>query len=824
MKIRVLLVLTLIFPFSLKGQIQENLTENDNRAKNTIFYNRGDMYVAPNKSDANTSTIFVQGSIKVVVGSNIRQMGVTSLIGDFISSDTDNANSSNRNIFLNTPSQPSTGTIRFMNAHNMENPLSVAYGQATNTGNGKKSVFGNISELTELKDIRLNTKQEIRLEGGANKKHDYIDFPNVELADNTYVALKADAAATIKKLITNYGSVFSVEGRYQRSGGVPGINGEGILYGHLILREKSERKFKAVTDPNAIFSNGTLQSNYSYHMLDVSLYDYSDFGTNKNRPTSNKFTDAAVHLSGITSPFKKLSNSYFMFHTIFNPTKIWDKFEPNINPKEFINAGEGYTVAMELSDNDHSDIESNWHVNREERAAGGFQFSTLFLAQKSNFLIGSKRKIKDPISQNELTNTDFQNYWENEEFLNTSLSSSNDIVKVELKETRDLPNQRSKFFLANPFLAPFELTALMHGIEANSEDARKLGVTAGNDPASYNLNSAFWVLSQSALEYKPNIMANFYRLNYLSYKKAGATGYLGVDEVSSRYFIAPQQIFAVEVGNLPNKVEFNFHPDYVSHNHLIATKSGIEQTIKDEFLIQVIDEDDNTEDRLAVVFRDDATSAYGERGDKYDDRKDDLKYRLNTKVGIMEEQRRAAIYTKTIDGKEMRTNAVPTNTKSLPLYVTPTVTPKRLVLKPYRLETLQSVEGVWLEDKQQKNIIQLHPDTEYAFESTIENDRYAQENRFVLHFSKLDINDNIADTQSPIFCYYQNSILFIRGLSSIDINSKVEIFDLQGRLITQTKIDNAPDMSYAKHLDIGTYIVRITGNRNYTTKIMSLSK
>lgn len=819
-----LLILPFIFPIVVKGQIETTLTSDEKNIKKPIFYNKGEMYVAPNATNATASTIYVQGSIKVVNGSYIRQIGVTSLIGDFIYGNLSTKNSPYKTVFRNTETEPSTGTIRFINTTLMNNPLKVAYGKADTSGGGiKKSVFGNIQEedLISLNGIKLNIKQEIKFEEGVDKKTEYIDFPNVEVADKSYVALTSNSAATIKKLITDKGAVFSVEGRYK-----PASNSttEGIQYGHLILTNKPLRKNNS-SGSNAIFQTEKLQTDYSYHLLDVSLYDYRDFATNRNKPTSHNFTNAAVHLSGITSPFRKLSNSYFMFHTIFNPTSIWTNYRPNIDPKRFINAGEGYAVAMELSDIDHDEIESNWQVERENRAVGGFQFSSLFLAQKKNFLIGHKREITNPVSGKELTQADFENYWQNEEFLSTKNDNGLDYnnVKVELKEAANQQNLRAKFFLANPFLAPFELTALVKGIAANSDDAKKLGVTSGTNPLSNNLNAAFWVLNQSALEYIPNIMLNFFKLNYLSFKNAGSTGFLGADQASDRYFIAPQQIFAVEVGKLNGKVEFNFHPSYVAHNNSIATKSYVEP-LRDEFLIQVINEEDKTEDRLAVVFRSDAEAAYGERGDKYDDRKDDLNYRFDSKAGVLTEQRKAAIYTKTIDGKEMRTNAVPTDTRSLPLYITPTVTPKRLVLKPYRLETLQSVEGVWLEDKQLKTITQLQPDMEYPFESTIETDKNAQQNRFILHFTKSYASEKVIETESAISCYYQNAVLYIKGLNSSDINSKLEIFDLQGRLITQTKVDNAPEMSYLKQLDNGTYIVRISGYRNYTTKFMSLQK
>ena len=57
-----------------------------------------------------------------------------------------------------------------------------------------------------------------------------------------------------------------------------------------------------------------------------------------------------------------------------------------------------------------------------------------------------------------------------------------------------------------------------------------------------------------------------------------------------------------------------------------------------------------------------------------------------------------------------------------------------------------------------------------------------------------------------------------------DVNSDVLIYDMQGRLMGKTRVgkNDYPSMEYSKTLNLGTYIVKIAGNRTFTTKFVNL--
>lgn len=799
MKIRILLILLLILPFVLKGQITTPDISGVKEKTNTVFFNKGAMYVAKKDGAVEPVNLYIQGTAKVAEGSDIVQKGVTLVLGDFVYSNQGwgvvaGAKKEVFSFSTNNTELNSDGIIRFGNKDNMSAGLSVVYGKADKAGSQPKTLIGQTSDKT-LGNLIFKTKQEISFESGISKQTNFIHFPKIELAANTYVAINPSAALTVEKLTTQVGSLFSVEGRPYKTD-TP-ISVDGIQYGHLILKDVDHQKSSAEASATAQFNPAKALTNYSYHVLDVQLYDKTKYNTD-NKININR--GSAVRFTGVTSPFEKLSNSYFLFHTIFDPTTIGYNYEPYVNPKKFINPGEGYMVAMELSDFDHTQIEGNWLIDREERAAAGFQFSSLFASQKKNFLVDQRREAEETNinAGNWLTEKFYEEaYWAPETFLTTQ----NTTVRVKLNK-----NKHGKVYLTNPFMAPFDLAGITTGTNTKAD----YGITAGSDLSSNNVNNKFWIVKESGLLYNVYDKKNYYELRGWVMSENGATAYLGTPGSMS---IAPQQVFALEVGQTNGTEEFYFNPAKLNHNKSIAAKS--ERPLVDELLIQVINEDDNREDRTCVVFRPDAQMA---ANDKIDDKKDDLRFNFVGNITILSE---AAVYTTAANNQEMRTNAIPTTTKSLPLFVSPTDTPKRLVLKPYRLETLQSVEGVWLEDKLTKTITQLQPEMEYPFESTLKSDKASLENRFILHFARGDKNDKLIETDSQISCSYINSVLYIIGLNSNDLNSKVELFDLQGRLIAQTKVDNAPRMQYEKRLDTGVYIVRISGKRNFTAKFMS---
>jgi hypothetical protein len=151
--------------------------------------------------------------------------------------------------------------------------------------------------------------------------------------------------------------------------------------------------------------------------------------------------------------------------------------------------------------------------------------------------------------------------------------------------------------------------------------------------------------------------------------------------------------------------------------------------------------------------------------------------------------------------------------------VTPPVSQQTMTLNFYNLENMVSVPNVWLIDRYENKTVKLTEGYSYDFTSG-PSDLNDKGNRFILRFWGED--DEVIKEDAEISVYYNTSVLHVSGLNQNDVNSDMYIYDLQGRLIAKTKVNNAPSMEYLKPLSLGTYIVKITGNRNFTAKFVNL--
>jgi hypothetical protein len=134
---------------------------------------------------------------------------------------------------------------------------------------------------------------------------------------------------------------------------------------------------------------------------------------------------------------------------------------------------------------------------------------------------------------------------------------------------------------------------------------------------------------------------------------------------------------------------------------------------------------------------------------------------------------------------------------------------------------MTTVPNVWLIDRYENNkTVKLTPGYSYEFTLGPSDLKSVEENRFILRF--YETGEDIVKEDAPITCYYNTSVLHISGLNENDIDSNVQIYDMQGRLMGKTRVNNYPSMEYVKPLSLGTYIVKITGKRNFTTKFVNL--
>jgi hypothetical protein len=74
-------------------------------------------------------------------------------------------------------------------------------------------------------------------------------------------------------------------------------------------------------------------------------------------------------------------------------------------------------------------------------------------------------------------------------------------------------------------------------------------------------------------------------------------------------------------------------------------------------------------------------------------------------------------------------------------------------------------------------------------------------------------------TESIIIRYILGSII-INGLNKDDMDNDIILYDTQERLIYKDKVKNAPQMIIPKTLPVGIYILKLSGNRQVTVKLI----
>ncbi|GAB6012929.1 glycerophosphodiester phosphodiesterase family protein [Viscerimonas tarda] len=91
----------------------------------------------------------------------------------------------------------------------------------------------------------------------------------------------------------------------------------------------------------------------------------------------------------------------------------------------------------------------------------------------------------------------------------------------------------------------------------------------------------------------------------------------------------------------------------------------------------------------------------------------------------------------------------------------------------------------------------------------------APANNFVASSLTKNLTENTTMTAR-----YESGILTVYGLSKNDIGNNILLYDLQGRLIYQNKVTTEPQMVMSKNIRSGIYILRISGNKQKSVKLI----
>lgn len=429
-------------------------------------------------------------------------------------------------------------------------------------------------------------------------------------------------------------------------------------------------------------------------------------------------------------------------------------------------------------------------------------------------------------------------------------------VKVQLTEGLN--------FVGNPFMTPISLNCLLglpnsgysddaatnYPTRSDAEDAAKFqvlplgGVTASSTDNTADLRTKYWIINKATVRYESSDNRFYYTTAYDYISRVGGASTVeggvalneGGDATNTMlnpqdYVISPMQLFCLQASR---DVEITLLPTLRTFGIPRFNKSLSSQNTKDVimdncFIIEAINEDEKVKDRTAIAFRESASTIF----DAYDTSKGNTKVSEEYKEKYTGEATRSAsghanniIYTKSSDNIDLLGHGIPPSTKELALFFTPPATTKEIKLKFHGIENVtNTVSGIWLVDRYLDNkVIEITQDMEYDFVSDPTDAKSIDENRFYLKFYNEDEDIIIENKDEPIYAYYKDATIYIKNLIEDDINSNVQIYDIQGRLIHKTKITDIHEDAAipCKLLTIGTYIVKITGKRNQTTKFANL--
>lgn len=808
MKFRLILfILISIVPFTVKGQLH-----TDSLSTDVIFYSNANMYVGSNYSDANKPSLYIDGSAKYVDSGTtankiqITQLGITQLMGDFVDS-----------IYVESP----TALNKLFSDD--------SYDKSTNTGG--VILFAGVNK-------RQRIYREVPASVNKYRGYNYINFPILRVDQN--FDMLTDNMEKIGYVVVEPTSSISIEDLQLGS-----LSPMEQFVGGFTLDARYIPGTSEIQSPFALIKNinrGNLATSDGWCRVDLTLSDMTKEETYIPNYHSSMDPDDKKrrYLTGFTPPFEKMAADYMFFQVLFQPDKkdLTSNRGPILNPDYKLLGGRGYFIAQEVSKHDYEEIEqnpNNYGVRQEDRFAGDYQFSRKLLDYHY-----TDKGIKRSFSRYRTNSTDIAEYF------------NVDSVKISLEQGLN--------FIGNPFTAPLDLYPLIAPASTAPSDNyndlvdydayKAKGFAKYKDPAiikqvktqydavniqdnegyvsvtkgkraftKYDMRGKYWRVKEGQIHYAEGGHGHYYYYSIGNYSGSleGGTNSLSGDTI---HFIPPMGMFCVQTVSAFDIYLMPPTEDVLRAGHVVAQKSTRKNTVVDELLLQVVDMDTKEEDRTCIVFRDQEMT---------DTKYSHIKTVKNFSDSIVSRSSfilpEGAVYTKSLDSIPLLTNPVSKDIKQIALFVTPSPTRvKNIKINPYRMESLQSIKNVWIEDRLNPGVYQelTEDGVEYVIEPSTLDPKVELKNRFVLYFNDLPGGGKVEDKNSFIV-YYHGSTLNIKGLIDDDLGSKVDIYDIQGRKVASTTINHLSEpFTYFKPLAHGTYIVKITGKRNHTSKFISL--
>lgn len=682
------------------------------------------------------------------------------------------------------------------------------------------------------------------------KPANVIYFPDIVIENSKHVTIHPEIAASaydVKpingRLILDSRKLASTDKMYVTGSSIHNTDNSSIL-AHLKLNGKHDAgdSFKGKGASRTLDSYGGVQVNLALDKI-------------KGEGDRLNYGDAIV---GMGVPFNEMRADYFMYNFLFMPSgnSIFNADRnTTTDPTLALKAGQGFVVGIDLrggnSDN-YPDIHYLYNQNGlgvykldfSKRVTEKYQFNRLAYGANPNNLYQLASTVA---SDGRATNTGGPRV----DGLNISDPASTTTGTPYSKEllsggadavTRPLVQGFN--YLSNPFTCPIDVSELLNdGTQAAGWGVTPTYTLTGS--SSGDIANRVWVMDPfsaasgtynfiNPTEKWPGnkwVIASYqYRL-ITNIAATNSNPYDNGEDIApsanSSALIAPLQMFVVysRVGN--KNITIPASARKIDENALFLRSSEVTYA-PDDFLFEVLDESSGKADRTAVVLR-----TFSEIGqNNYTDTKklrttvsagETGETRASTTEGDISPTYMSTLYTKNTDGSALESRFLSldlnSSTTSTTLYLTPSLQEQEITIRSFRNYTKERISEIWLDDIKTGNKVKLSGGDVYKTKSSPTDDPARFTLRFIYPAGGIG-EEVINPDETDITAYYANSILTVSGFNDLDYGSLVSVYDIQGRLVKQSKVDGA-SVVFRDGFTVGAYIVKVTGHRSHVTKFLA---
>lgn len=801
-------------------------------------------------SGQGSSYLYNKGAMSVIGGGTGAGVTATLYIGGDLVSDTDNASTTKAgSIFMDASKIVLTGDLYRVEPSATFTGVSNVVSLPTTYTDARKSefVFGG------------TTPQHIWVKSGATlnpqtKEKDYVLLPNLVVENSSHVTVSPEISLVVKDVTANKGRLILDSRRLAATDKIG--TGAGVAPTATDLKDYSILA-NLLVDFKAGEAKAALARNLNLAAATTKPEEYGG-GVQVNleltnlaaRTEADRWTEGDP-LVAFGTPFRSMRADYFMYNFLFTPsgnTIFNEDGNTTTNPNYEMKAGQGFVVGIDLRGSNpanYTDVAGEYQlpggassIDFASRVNEKYKFNRFALTNKNNLY--PTAQLKSSIgSAHTAANASTSSAYTGEvlNYNNNGLPDTNPGAGVDVSLKGNQFN-----YLSNPYTTPLDLSDLI----VDNTASAAWGVTPGyaSDhsavPATLDIANRVWIMDPASAasgtydfisggtSIGPGNKWVIASYQYRVMLAAGATAVIDAqysgDGAGNPYQIGPLQMFVIYAYKNAT-MHIPLSKRKLSPSLFLRSNKQVSQP-SDDFLFEVRDNKQGTSDRAAVVLRKPADLLKNPSYMSVKKLRTTLKTQQNGKTiveseeGTVKQTYLSVVYTKNKEGAALESNflSMSGNETSTYLYIMPGFNSKDVTIRSLRMDSKDQVKEVYLVDSKLNKTVPLNEGTEYV--ATVATSDSPERFKLVFKHPSGGIGD-IDDTENnDLTSYYANGTLTVTGFTDADYGNVVSVYDIQGRLVGQTKVTNT-EASISDVFSQGAYIVKVTGSRSYVTKFLA---